>query len=55
MGCGAAKTITFMLQETRFGEHFELQGDTKTHYGLFDCGPEAVSLSESFLILFSRL
>lgn len=28
-----------MLQKTRFAEHFQIVGDTKTHYGLFDCGP----------------
>lgn len=28
-----------MLSETRFGEHFELVGDTSTHFGVFDCGP----------------
>ena len=29
-----------MLMETRFKPFFRVEGDTKTHYGLFDCGPE---------------
>lgn len=28
-----------MLRDTRFGEHFEVVGDTSVHYGVFDCGP----------------
>lgn len=28
-----------MLGQTRFAKHFKIIGDTKTHYGLFDCGP----------------
>lgn len=28
-----------MLQDTRFHSHFRIDGDTSTHYGLFDCGP----------------
>jgi arsenite methyltransferase len=28
-----------MLQDTRYGKHFQVHGDTSTHYGLFDCGP----------------
>lgn len=28
-----------MLSKTRFSSHFQIIGDTKTHYGLFDCGP----------------
>lgn len=31
-----------MLQETRFKEHFRIEGDTSTHFGLFDCGPSPV-------------
>lgn len=30
-----------MIGSTRFGEHFRIEGDRETHYGLFDCGPEA--------------
>ena len=26
-----------MLQDTRFGEHFQIVGDKAVHYGLFDC------------------
>lgn len=26
-----------MLQHTRFSEHFDIQGNKKTHYGPFDC------------------
>ena len=29
-----------MLAETRYAPHFKIIGDTKTHYGLFDCGPK---------------
>jgi len=28
-----------MLRDTRFGEFFEVSGDTSVHYGVFDCGP----------------
>ena len=28
-----------MLQETRFGRHFQVDGDRSTHFGLFPCGP----------------
>jgi len=30
-----------MLQDTRFGAHFEVRGDRSVHYGPFDCGPGA--------------
>ncbi len=30
-----------MVQNTRFGAHFEVTGDRSTHFGLFDCAPEA--------------
>ncbi len=30
-----------MLQETRYGAHFEIVGDRSTHYGIFDCGVES--------------
>ena len=26
-----------MLHQTRFSKHFKIEGDTSTHYGLFDC------------------
>jgi len=29
-----------MLQNTRFNAHFRVTGDTNTHLGLFDCGPD---------------
>lgn len=32
-----------MLMHTRFRDHFRVEGDTSTHYGLFDCGPAPVS------------
>ena len=28
-----------MLGQTRFKEHFCIEGDFSTHYGIFDCGP----------------
>ncbi len=28
-----------MLSKTRFSKHFEIIGNKKIHYGLFDCGP----------------
>ena len=28
-----------MLEETRFGAHFEITGDRSRHFGLFDCAP----------------
>ena len=28
-----------MVEDTRYGRHFRVQGDRSTHYGLFDCGP----------------
>ena len=28
-----------MLEETRFGAHFEISGDRSQHFGLFDCAP----------------
>lgn len=29
-----------MLSQTRFAEHFRIEGDFSTHYGLFDCMPD---------------
>jgi len=34
-----------MLAGTRYAEHFELIGDKRTHFGLFDCGPTRASAS----------
>ncbi len=34
-----------MLAQSRYGKHFRLTGDTRTHFGLFDCAPGAVSAS----------
>lgn len=34
-----------MLSQTRYAKHFRIDGDTSTHYGLFDCAP--VSPSDS--------
>lgn len=31
-----------MLEETRFKEHFRVEGDSKIHFGLFDCGDDAI-------------
>lgn len=28
-----------MLKDTRYGQHFRIEGDLSTHFGLFDCGP----------------
>ncbi len=28
-----------MLSKTRFSEHFSIEGDFSTHYGVFDCAP----------------
>jgi hypothetical protein len=30
-----------MVQESRYGRHFRVDGDRATHFGLFDCGPVA--------------
>lgn len=30
-----------MAQDTRYGTHFEVQGDRTVHYGAFDCAPGA--------------
>ncbi|MDZ4662882.1 MAG: methyltransferase domain-containing protein [Pseudomonadota bacterium] len=32
-----------MLTNSRYGKHFEVTGDTKSHFGLFDCAPETSS------------
>lgn len=35
-----------MLKQTRFSRHFRVDGDFSTHYGLFDCAPEAANSSD---------
>ncbi len=30
-----------MLSRTRYARHFKIAGDTRVHYGLFDCGPKS--------------
>ncbi len=30
-----------MLKDSRYGKHFKIVGDTNTHYGIFDCAPDA--------------
>ncbi len=37
-----------MLNQTRYAEHFRIIGDTQTHYGLFDCGPQEATKDEGF-------
>ena len=32
-----------MLKDTRYAAHFEISGDTSTHFGLFDCQPSTPS------------
>lgn len=32
-----------MLSATRYGRHFRVEGDTSTHFGLFDCAPDALA------------
>jgi len=34
--CG---NTAMMLQQTRYGEYFQIIGDMSAHFGLFDCGP----------------
>ena len=36
-----------MVQETRFGRYFEVLGDRSTHFGAFDCAPDARTESAS--------
>ncbi len=37
-----------MLGRTRYASHFKIVGDTRIHYGLFDCGPKSETIgSES--------
>ncbi len=36
-----------MVRDTRFGEHFRVDGDQSVHYGPFDCGPAAGRDEES--------
>jgi len=32
-----------MLSASRYGRHFRIDGDTRTHFGLFDCAPTTAS------------
>lgn len=32
-----------MLSQTRYASHFKIIGDTRVHYGLFDCGPKSAT------------
>ncbi len=34
-----------MLKDSRYSKHFKVMGDTNTHYGLFDCGPDGGALA----------
>ncbi len=36
-----------MLAKSRFGKHFRIEGDLSTHFGLFDCAPEAAAGTSS--------
>ncbi len=36
-----------MIQETRFGRHFRIDGDRSIHFGLFDCAPAPAPQAES--------
>ena len=36
-----------MLAQTRYADHFRIDGDFSTHYGLFDCGPQAAVTAAS--------
>lgn len=36
-----------MLEETRFGPHFRIQGDRSVHYGPFDCNTPATTEKEN--------
>ena len=36
-----------MVQETRYGAHFDVQGDRSVHYGAFDCAPGSAKAEAS--------
>ena len=36
-----------MVQETRYGRHFRVEGDRSTHFGLFDCAPSPAAPAKS--------
>ncbi len=36
-----------MLADTRLAEHFRIEGELSTHYGLFDCGPTPGTVEEN--------
>jgi SAM-dependent methyltransferase len=35
-----------MIEETRLGRHFRIEGDRSRHFGLFPCGPERANPAE---------
>jgi len=35
-----------MIEETRLGRHFRVEGDRSRHFGLFDCGPQGATPPE---------
>ncbi len=37
-----------MLSETHYAPHFKVLGDTSTHYGAFDCGPDGPAQDTEF-------
>ena len=37
-----------MLSKSRYARYFNLIGDTTTHHGLFDCGPETAATDNDF-------
>lgn len=42
--CGNSST---MVEETRFGKHFRVDGDRSVHFGAFDCEPASASDGEN--------
>ena len=39
-----------MLGQTRFKDHFRIEGDFSTHYGVFDCAPSSGGASSASLV-----
>ncbi|MDD4972712.1 MAG: methyltransferase domain-containing protein [Bacteriovorax sp.] len=37
------QNTAMMVSDTRYGKHFKIYGDTKTHFGLFDCSAPATT------------
>lgn len=35
-----------MLTQTRYASHFRVEGDTSTHYGLFECAPKMTNTTD---------